>query len=81
MTTAQILATVVVTLIVGYILGAVNTDMMHEEIQEYHGIDPDELIAWIENYQHNYEYVAPPTTGEIIKKIREMDEIINGKDE
>lgn len=36
------------------------------------GIDPDALIAWIENYQHNYEHHAPPTTAEIIEKIREM---------
>ena len=36
------------------------------------GIDPDALIAWIENYQHNYEWVAPPTTAEIIKRIQEM---------
>lgn len=38
------------------------------------GIDPDELIAWIENYTHNYEYIAPPTTGEIVKKIVSMKE-------
>lgn len=36
------------------------------------GINPDELIAWLENYVHNYEYHAPPTTAEIIEKIREM---------
>lgn len=81
MTTAQILATVVVTLIAGYIIGAVNTNMLHEEEAEYRGIDPDELIAWLENSWHNYEYVAPPTTGEIIRKIQEMDEAVNGKDE
>lgn len=80
MTTAQILATVVVTLIVGYIIGAVNTSMLHEEEKEYQGIDPDELIAWLENSAHNYEYVAPPTTGEIIRKIQEMDEAVNGKE-
>ena len=39
---------------------------------EKNSIDGNELIAWIENYQHNYEYVAPPTTSEIIRKIQEM---------
>ena len=38
------------------------------------GIDPEELVAWIENNMENYEYVAPPTAGEIICKIREMEE-------
>ena len=37
-----------------------------------HGIDPDALIAWIENHNDNYEYMSPPTSGEIIRKIREM---------
>lgn len=37
-------------------------------------INGAELLAWIENYIHNYEYVAPPTTGEITRKIREMME-------
>lgn len=37
------------------------------------GIDPDELIAWIQNSNDNYEYVSPPTASEIITKIREME--------
>ena len=50
------------------------------------GIDPKELVAWLENYTHNYEYIAPPTTGEIIRKINEMgggqhDRIIREKNQ
>ena len=36
------------------------------------GINPNELISWLENHNDNYEYIAPPTTGEIIRKIKEM---------
>ena len=39
------------------------------------GIDPDALIAWIENRAHNYEYTAPPTSGEIIRKIQDMRKV------
>lgn len=35
-------------------------------------VDGCELIAWIENYQHNYEWVSPPTSGEIVGQIRRM---------
>ena len=45
--------------------------------QEKTGIDPDELVAWLENYTANYEYLSPPTTGEITRKIREMEEEAN----
>lgn len=47
---------------------------LEKEISEIekNSIDGNKLIAWIENYQHNYEYVAPPTTSEIIRKIQEM---------
>ena len=47
---------------------------LEKEISEIekNSIDGNKLIAWLENYQHNYEYVAPPTTSEIIRKIQEM---------
>lgn len=68
--------------IIGYLMGALCTYLLMcsrsrridnikiDIIKE--GIDPDELIAWIENQSENYEYLAPPTAGEITKKIREM---------
>ena len=43
-----------------------------ECIQIRDGIDPNELINWIENHTYNHEYTAPPTSGEIIRKIKEM---------
>lgn len=38
-------------------------------------LDPQELIAWIENYRDNYEYISPPTASEIVAKIKEMSGI------
>lgn len=59
-------------LLIGAYLGFVLGDSTEDITIVDKGIDPDELIAWIENYTHNYEFAAPPTTGEIIRKIRSM---------
>ena len=68
-------------LFIGFALGGIfalaTTSVKIVKVVHDTGIDPDALIAWIENYQHNYEWVAPPTTGEIIRKIREMREVTN----
>ena len=62
--------------IIGYFAGVIVNTVLSEKIEEsnYYGINPNELISWLENYQYNYEYLAPPTTGEIIAKIRKMAE-------
>ena len=57
---------------VGGIVAMFTTRCTVERVVLTKGINADELIAWLENYQHNYEYYAPPTTGEIIKRINEM---------
>ena len=63
-------------LFIGFALGGIfamaTTSVKIVKVVHDTGIDPDELIAWIENYQHNYEWVSPPTTAEIIKRIQEM---------
>ena len=62
--------------LIGFALGGLfamaTTSVKIVKVVHDTGIDPDELIAWIENYQHNYEWVSPPTTAEIIKRIQEM---------
>ena len=59
---------------VGFLLGAVLiTDNEDRTVYIPRGVNPDALIAWIENHHDNYEYIAPPTSGEIIKKIKEME--------
>lgn len=58
---------------IGGIVAIFTTRCTVERVVCTHGINADELIAWIENYMHNYEYLNPPTSGEIIKKIREME--------
>lgn len=65
--------------VAGYIVGFANKKFLDEELNKGRRINPDKLIAWLENYLYNYEYVAPPTTGEIIAKIQEMAE--NSDDE
>jgi len=71
----------VFALFIGFAIGGIfamaTTSVKIVKVVHDTGIDPDALIAWIENYQHNYEYHAPPTTGEIIRKIREMREVTN----
>ena len=66
----------VFALFIGFAIGGIfaiaTTSVKIVKVVHDTGIDPDALIAWIENYQHNYEYHAPPTTGEIIKRIQEM---------
>jgi len=66
----------VFALFIGFAIGGIfamaTTSVKIVKVVHDTGIDPDALIAWIENYQHNYEYVAPPTTSEIIRKIQEM---------
>ena len=59
---------------VGFLISAVLSVSGDEDRTVYipRGINPDALIAWIENHRDNYEYTAPPTTGEIIRKIEEM---------
>lgn len=68
-------------LFIGFAIGGIfamaTTSVKIVKVVHDTGIDPDALIAWIENYQHNYEWAAPPTTGEIIRKIREMREVTN----
>ena len=68
-------------LFIGFAIGGIfamaTTSVKIVKVVHDTGIDPDALIAWIENYQHNYEYHAPPTPGEIIRKIREMREVTN----
>lgn len=65
--------------VVGYIVGFTNKKFL-DEIDKKRYIDPDKLIAWLENYLYNYEYVAPPTTGEIIAKIQEMAENLDDEE-
>ena len=71
----------VFALFIGFAIGGIfamaTTSVKIVKVVHDTGIDPDALIAWLENYQHNYEYNAPPTTGEIIRKIREMREVTN----
>lgn len=66
----------VFALFIGFAIGGIfamaTTSVKIVKVVHDTGIDPDALIAWIENYQHNYEWVAPPTTAEIIKRIQEM---------
>ena len=57
---------------VGGLFAMATTSVKIVKVVHDTGIDPDALIAWIENYQHNYEWVSPPTTAEIIKRIQEM---------
>ena len=57
---------------IGGIFAIATTSVKIVKVVHDTGIDPDALIAWLENYVHNYEYHAPPTTGEIIRKIQEM---------
>ena len=47
----------------------------NEKIRELEGscIDGEALIEWIRLNEYNYEYIAPPTTAEIIAKIKEME--------
>lgn len=47
----------------------------NERIRELEGscIDGEALIDWIQSNEYNYEYVAPPTTAEIIAKIKKME--------
>lgn len=68
---------------IGYILGFLTTIGMcfylapEEDAgspEKINGIDPNELIAWIQNGNDNYEYIAPPSTSEIIRKIKEMSD-------
>lgn len=35
-------------------------------------VNASDLIEWIESWMHNQEFVSPPTTGEIVKHIKEM---------
>lgn len=58
---------------IGGIVAIFTTRCTVERVVCTHGINADELIAWIENRLHNYEYLNPPTSGEIIKKIRDME--------
>ena len=66
----------VFALFIGFAIGGIfalaTTSVKIVKVVHDTGIDPDALIAWLENYVHNYEYHAPPTTAEIIEKIREM---------
>lgn len=67
----------IIVLILVFSLGAyagfsLKDDNIKDIVVIKSGIDPDELIAWIENYVHNYEYNSPPTTGEIVQKIISM---------
>lgn len=66
----------VFALFIGFAIGGIfamaTTSVKIVKVVHDTGIDPDALMAWIENYQHNYEWVAPPTTAEIIKRIQEM---------
>ena len=66
---------------VGYFIGLTTAAALSfyatakaDEPGEVKGIDPDELIAWIRNSNDNYEYIAPPSTSEIIRKIKEMSD-------
>ncbi len=70
------------TFVLGFIAGFFDKELLRDELEleMSYGIDPDKLIAWIENYSHNYEYMAPPTTGEIIAKIQEMSKGIDEED-
>lgn len=69
---------VIIAFAAGFLIGTITEDVVEEKETYRDGIDPDELISWIENYQYNYEYVAPPTTGEIIAYIRKMKEAGRG---
>lgn len=67
--------------LLGMALGAVVLMVMMDPVSDCktdskpaEGIDPQELIAWIQNWADNYEYIAPPTASDIISKIREMEE-------
>lgn len=57
---------------IGGIFAIATTSVKIVKVVHDTGIDPDALIAWLENYQHNYEWVSPPTTAEIINRIKEM---------
>lgn len=63
--------------LIGFAIGEIEaifkTHFTVERVVLTQGINADELVAWIENYMHNYEYLDPPTTGEIIRKIRAME--------
>ena len=65
--------------ITGYIVGFANKKFLYE-LDKKRYIDPDKLITWLENYLYNYEYVSPPTTGEIIAKIQEMAENLDDEE-
>ena len=65
-------------MVIGLIIGVAITDYFRESeaqrdelLIEHVGIDPDELIAWIDNLTCNYEEY--PTVNQIITKIREME--------
>lgn len=47
---------------------------LHKEINEIKRemVNASDLIEWIESWMHNQEFVSPPTTGEIVKHIKEM---------
>ena len=66
----------VFALFIGFAIGGIfaiaTTSVKIVKVVHDTGIDPDALIAWLENYQHNYEWVSPPTTAEIINRIKEM---------
>ena len=57
---------------VGFLVASILSASADSSVYIQHGINPNELISWLENHNDNYEYIAPPTTGEIIRKIREM---------
>lgn len=63
--------------LLGFVIGLIVDDAVLQNKKTYTeykaGIDPNKLVAWIECQLENYEYVAPPTAGEIVRKIREME--------
>ena len=68
------LAGMAIGVIIGVVVtrGLMEIEAQREELLiEYVGIDPDELIAWIDNLTGNYEEY--PTVDQIIIKIREME--------
>lgn len=68
---------VVSGVLLGFFIGIIVDDavLQQKKVKTVYkpGIDPNKLVAWIECQLENYEYVAPPTAGEIIRKIREME--------
>ena len=76
-------AVILLSGIIGFMLGASHARKAFADIcsecvsdndsDKVTGIDIDELIAWIRTDTDNYEYVGPPTTSEIIAKIKEME--------